>query len=51
MLKAEAVKEGDARPFELVCMGKNLIGSLEVGIGSAGLRNGTVMVEFLEGEE
>ena len=34
--------------FELVSMGKNLIESKDQTIEEAGLKNGTVMVEFVE---
>jgi hypothetical protein len=34
--------------FELVCMGKNLIEHLDESIEQAGLKNQTVMVEFVE---
>ncbi|KAK0346048.1 UBX domain protein Ubx2 [Friedmanniomyces endolithicus] len=51
-LKAEPPFEGKGgEGFELISMGKNLIGALEVAIGEAGLRNGTVMVEFVRGDE
>lgn len=48
-LKASPL-EGHAgnQEFELISMGKNLLGSLDSTIEEAGLRNGTVMVEFLE---
>lgn len=46
MLKADALKESDSKPFELVYMGRNLIGELDLSIQDAGLKNGTVMVEF-----
>ena len=35
-------------PFELVSMGRNLLEVRGVGVGEAGLRNGTVMVEWVE---
>jgi hypothetical protein len=43
--------EGQARTkFELVCMGRNLMEAVAAGesVEEAGLRNGTVMVEFVE---
>lgn len=44
--------EGKNGAFELVCMGKNLIDSLDKTIGEMGLNGGTVMVEHVdEGEE
>ncbi|KAK0266510.1 UBX domain protein Ubx2 [Friedmanniomyces endolithicus] len=51
-LKAEPPFEGKGgEGFELISMGRNLIEGLEVAIGEAGLRNGTVMVEFVRGDE
>ncbi|MCJ1387813.1 hypothetical protein MMC18_000656 [Xylographa bjoerkii] len=48
-LKASPLDGKEGMDFELVSMGKNLIESLEVPIEQAGLKNGTVMVEFVEG--
>ncbi|KAJ4563343.1 UBX domain protein Ubx2 [Exophiala dermatitidis] len=48
-LKAEPIEGKTGVPFELVSMGKNLIDSREQTIAEAGLKNGTVMVEFTEG--
>ena len=48
-LKASPLQGKDGIDFELVSMGKNLIDSLEESIEQAGLRNGTVMIEFVEG--
>ena len=35
--------------FELIITGKNLIDFLETTIEEAGSKNGTVMIEFVEG--
>ncbi|KAK3621600.1 UBX domain protein Ubx2 [Elasticomyces elasticus] len=50
-LKSSPVEGKEGQAFELVAMGKNLIESLEVPISEAGLKNGTVMVEFVDGDE
>ncbi|KAK4561104.1 UBX domain protein Ubx2 [Recurvomyces mirabilis] len=50
-LKAAPFDGKDAKEFELIAMGKNLIGSLEIMIQEAGLKNATVMVEFPQGED
>ena len=47
-LKAEPLEGKDGADFELVAMGKNLMESREQTIADAGLKNGTVMVEFGE---
>ncbi|OJD27375.1 hypothetical protein ACJ73_01239 [Blastomyces percursus] len=48
-LKASPLSEDKAGvEFELVSMGQNLIGLLDVSISDAGLNNGTVMVGFVE---
>jgi hypothetical protein len=47
-LKAEPLEGKGGVEFELVCMGKNLIEILNSSIEQAGLKNQTVMVEFLE---
>ena len=47
-LKAEPLEGKEGLEFELVSMSKNLIESLELSIEEAGLKNGTVMIEFLE---
>lgn len=47
-LKASPIEGKEGQPFELVAMGKNLIEQLDTPIGEAGLKNGTVMVEFVE---
>ncbi|TKA27802.1 hypothetical protein B0A50_04903 [Salinomyces thailandicus] len=50
-LKAAPLEGREGKDFDLISMGKNLIESLETSIGDAGLRNGTVMVEFTGGDE
>ncbi|KAI6794940.1 hypothetical protein KC327_g17321, partial [Hortaea werneckii] len=51
-LKAASPFEGqESKDFELICMGQNLIESLDATIAEVGLRNGTVMVEFVGGED
>ncbi|KAH0836074.1 hypothetical protein AYO21_02715 [Fonsecaea monophora] len=47
-LKAEPLEGREGMPFELVSMGKNLLDVRHETIESAGLKNGTVMVEFVE---
>ncbi|KAI1614535.1 hypothetical protein EDD36DRAFT_231000 [Exophiala viscosa] len=47
-LKAEPLEGRDGADFELVSMGKNLVDSRQESIEAAGLKNGTVMVEFVE---
>ncbi|KIW17533.1 hypothetical protein PV08_04727 [Exophiala spinifera] len=47
-LKAEPLEGREGQDFELVSMGKNLIDSRQETIEAAGLKNGTVMVEFVE---
>jgi hypothetical protein len=49
-LKAEPLDDAAGRDFELIAMGKNLIEALDQTIAEAQLRNGTVMVEFVDGE-
>ncbi len=48
-LKASPLEGKDA-DFELIFMQKNLIGALEDTIQQAGLKNGTVMVEFINND-
>ncbi|RMD43873.1 hypothetical protein DV735_g1226, partial [Chaetothyriales sp. CBS 134920] len=48
-LKAEPLEGREGQDFELVSMGKNLLESRHETIEAAGLKNGTVMVEFLDG--
>jgi UBX domain-containing protein 7 len=50
-LKAEPLPGKKGMDFELVSNAKNLIDSLDQTIEQAQLKNGTVMVEFLEAEE
>jgi UBX domain-containing protein 7 len=47
-LKAEPLEGKTGTAFELVSMGKNLKDSADESIEQAGLKNGTVMIEFLE---
>lgn len=47
-LKAEPLEGKEGQEFDLVSLGKNLIDSREETIEDTGLKNGTVMVEFLE---
>jgi hypothetical protein len=47
-LKAEPLEGKEGVPFELVAVGKNLMDSTEATIEQASLKNGTVMIEFLE---
>lgn len=48
-LKASPLEGKDGLEFELVSMGKNLMESLDQSVELAGLKNGTVMVEFVDG--
>ncbi len=47
-LKAEPLEGKEGFDFDLVAPGKNLIQSADETIEQAGLKNGTIMVEFLE---
>jgi len=47
-LKASPLEGKEGADFELTFMGRNLIDSVESTIEEAGLKNGSVMVEFLE---
>ncbi len=47
-LKAEPLEGKDGAEFELVSMGKNLMDWRDKRIDDAGLKNGTVMVEFVD---
>ena len=47
-LKAEPFEGKEGAEFELVSMGKNLMESSSSTVEQAGLKNGTVMVEFLD---
>ena len=49
-LKAAPFEGKENASFELITMGKNLIEMLDTTIAEAGLKNGTVMVEFIEDE-
>lgn len=49
-LKAAPFEGKEGSSFELIAMGKNLIEMLEIPIADAGLKNGTVMVEFIDDE-
>jgi hypothetical protein len=49
-LKAAPFEGKENTNFELIAMGKNLIEMLDVPIADAGLKNGTVMVEFIDDE-
>ncbi|MCJ1241463.1 hypothetical protein MMC14_009468 [Varicellaria rhodocarpa] len=48
--KANPLGGKEDNDFELISMGKNLIEMLDTSIEQAGLKNGTVMVEFIEKE-
>ena len=47
-LKAQPINDKAGVEFDLVSMGKNLLDSRQQTIEEAGLKNGTVMVEFAE---
>lgn len=47
-LKAEPLEGKEGIPFELIAVGKNLMELAGETIEQAGLKNGTVMIEFLE---
>jgi hypothetical protein len=47
-LKAEPLEGKEGVAFELVAVGQNLMDLTEATIEQAGLKNGTVMIEFLE---
>ena len=47
-LKAEPLEGKEGMEFGLVCMGKNLMEHVHETIEQAGLRNQTVMIEFVE---
>ena len=49
-LKASPFEGKEGTQFELISMGKNLIEMLDVPISEAGLKQGTVMVEFVDDE-
>jgi UBX domain-containing protein 7 len=48
-LKAEPLEGKEGAEFELVSMGKNLMDMAGKSIEEAGLKNGKVMIEFVEG--
>ncbi|RDW73942.1 hypothetical protein BP5796_07384 [Coleophoma crateriformis] len=48
-LKAEPLEGKEGVEFELKSVGKDLIEHLDQSIEDAGLKNGTVMIEFIEG--
>lgn len=50
-LKSEPVEERSGVEFELKTMGKDLINHLDESINECGLKNGTVMVEFVESDD
>lgn len=47
-LKASPLEGKEGQTFELVFMGRNLMDAVESTIREAGLKNGSVMVEFVE---
>ena len=47
-LKAEPLEGKAGMEFELMCGGRNLMDQLDLTIAEAGLRNQTVMIEFLD---
>ena len=49
-LKSSPLEGKEGVEFELIFMQKNLLESLDESVDQAGLRNGTVMVEFLQNE-
>ncbi|MCJ1309147.1 hypothetical protein MMC25_002802 [Agyrium rufum] len=50
-LKASPLEGKEGVDFELVSMQKNLLDSLDQTVEEAGLKNGTVMVEFVEKDD
>ena len=48
-LKAAPLEGKQEQAFELIFMGKNLVEAIDMTIEQAGLRNGSVMVEYVEG--
>ncbi|CAD6503866.1 BgTH12-05610 [Blumeria graminis f. sp. triticale] len=50
-LKSEPIESKEGIEFELKGMGKDLINHLDQSIGECGLKNGTVMVEFLQSDD
>ena len=49
-LKAEPFDGKQGASFELISLGKNLIDLVDTPISEAGLKQGTVMVEYIEDE-
>ena len=49
-LKAEPIAGREGADFELISMGSNLMSSIESTIDESGLKNGTVMVEYVESQ-
>lgn len=49
-LKAQPLDGREGQAFELIDMGKNLIDYLDSTVVQAGLKNATVMIEFVEGD-
>lgn len=49
-LKASPISDDQGTVFELVSLGKNLMEVRDSTIADAGLKNGTVMIEFVEDE-
>ena len=49
-LKAEPLEGQQGKAFELVALGRNLMGRLGESVEGAGLRNASVMVEFVDAE-
>ena len=49
-LRATPIEGTEGKEIELIFMQKNLIESLEETVEGAGLKNGTVMVEIIEGD-
>src|SRR6201996_7855789 len=50
-LKAEPLEGKGGKEFELIFMGRNLMDSLDSTILEAGLKNGSIMVEFTGGDD
>lgn len=50
-LKSEPIEGRSEAEFELKVMGKDLINHLRESINDCGLKNGTIMVEFLESDD
>ncbi|KAK4691916.1 UBX domain-containing protein 7, partial [Lecanoromycetidae sp. Uapishka_2] len=50
-LKASPIEGKQGAEFELIFMQRNLIGALDDTIEQAGLKNGTVMVEYIDNDQ